>query len=138
MRVLTRGALVRLEAGLDGDRPVLQGVREGGARVSLAGMSDGTRNKLCLGAPPGHAGGLLDERKVEPMPLVVDDILLHFDDNRAAAALTVLGEVSSRAQVLFFTHHSRLVELAPTRCLSPAGPPVRARAVTRAPAVVRA
>jgi hypothetical protein len=26
----------------------------------------------------------------------------------------VLGEVSSRAQVLFFTHHSRLVELART------------------------
>jgi uncharacterized protein YhaN len=114
VRVLTRGALVRLEAGLDGDRPVLQGVREGGARVSLAGMSDGTRDQLYLALRLATLEAYLDERKVEPMPLVVDDILLHFDDDRAAAALTVLGEVSSRAQVLFFTHHSRLVELART------------------------
>lgn len=114
VRVLTRGALVRLEAGLDGDRPVLQGVREGGARVGLGGMSDGTRDQVYLALRLATLEAYLDERKVEPMPLVVDDILLHFDDDRAAAALTVLGEVSSRAQVLFFTHHSRLVELART------------------------
>ena len=46
------------------------------------------------------------------MPLVVDDILVHFDDDRARAALEILGELSERTQVLFFTHHARLVELA--------------------------
>src|SRR4029077_21055610 len=55
------------------------------------------------------------ERYVEtnpPMPLVVDDILIHFDDDRARAALRALGELSKKTQVLFFTHHARLVELA--------------------------
>ncbi len=46
------------------------------------------------------------------MPLVLDDILVHFDDDRAQAALKVLAETSTLTQVLFFTHHSRLLELA--------------------------
>jgi uncharacterized protein YhaN len=43
---------------------------------------------------------------------VLDDVLIHADDERARAALEVLGEVSRRIQVLFFTHHRRIVELA--------------------------
>ena len=46
------------------------------------------------------------------MPLVLDDVLIQLDDHRASAALTVLAEVSRKMQVLFFTHHARLVELA--------------------------
>jgi uncharacterized protein YhaN len=46
------------------------------------------------------------------MPVILDDILIHFDDERARAALEVLGELGRQAQVLFFTHHARLVELA--------------------------
>ena len=46
------------------------------------------------------------------MPLVLDDVLIHFDDGRARAALRVLGEFAATTQVLFFTHHERLVELA--------------------------
>jgi uncharacterized protein YhaN len=46
------------------------------------------------------------------MPLVVDDILIHLDDRRAQASLAVLGELSRNMQVLFFTHHARLLELA--------------------------
>jgi len=46
------------------------------------------------------------------MPLVLDDVLIQLDDQRASAALGVLAEVSRTMQVLFFTHHARLVELA--------------------------
>jgi hypothetical protein len=46
------------------------------------------------------------------MPVVLDDILIHFDDERARAALEVLGTIASTMQVIFFTHHARLVELA--------------------------
>ena len=37
---------------------------------------------------------------------------VQLDDQRASAALAVLAEVSRTMQVLFFTHHARLVELA--------------------------
>jgi uncharacterized protein YhaN len=46
------------------------------------------------------------------LPLILDDVLIHFDDDRARAALSVLGSFSETTQVLFFTHHQRLCELA--------------------------
>ena len=48
----------------------------------------------------------------EPLPFVVDDILLRFDDERALATLEVLVDLSEKTQVIFFTHHHHLVELA--------------------------
>ena len=46
-----------------------------------------------------------------PMPFVVDDILISFDDERASAALAVLAELSRQTQVVFCTYHKRLVEI---------------------------
>jgi uncharacterized protein YhaN len=46
----------------------------------------------------------------------VDDILLNFDNDRAVAALKALADLSRRTQVIFFTHHEHLVEMA-TKCL---------------------
>jgi len=46
------------------------------------------------------------------LPLVLDDILINFDDLRAKATFEVLGKLSQKTQVLFFTHHTRLVEIA--------------------------
>lgn len=73
-------------------------------------MSDGTRDQLYLALRLA-----VIERHLEAgqrLPLVVDDLLLHFDDERARQALVVLAELGCRTQVLFFTHHRHLVELA--------------------------
>ena len=45
--------------------------------------------------------------------IVVDDILVSFDDARAGATLQVLSQLAERTQVVFFTHHQHLLELAP-------------------------
>ncbi|XYH95981.1 AAA family ATPase [Sorangium sp. So ce1128] len=78
--------------------------------VDVSGLSDGTRDQLYLAlrlaSLEHHA------RTGEPMPLILDDLLIHFDDDRARAALGVLGELTGITQVLFFTHHARLCELA--------------------------
>jgi uncharacterized protein YhaN len=37
--------------------------------------------------------------------------LIRFDDERAMAALNILSDLSKKTQVLFMTHHARLVEL---------------------------
>jgi uncharacterized protein YhaN len=47
-----------------------------------------------------------------PLPFVVDDVLVQFDDQRSAAALRILGQLSDRTQVLFFTHHDHLIAIA--------------------------
>jgi uncharacterized protein YhaN len=70
----------------------------------------GTRDQLYLALRLANVQHLAASQEL--MPLVLDDVLVHFDDERAAAALGLLGELASVAQVLFFTHHPRLVELA--------------------------
>ena len=110
-RRLTLGSFASLRTDFDDDdQPVLRGVRAGGSEVGVEAMSDGTRDQLYLALRVATL-----ERYAEhgnPMPVVLDDILVHFDDDRARAALALIGELSERMQVLFFTHHARLVELA--------------------------
>jgi uncharacterized protein YhaN len=48
----------------------------------------------------------------EPLPLLVDDALVNFDDARAQAALKVLADLAATTQVIFFTHHKHMVHLA--------------------------
>lgn len=108
---LTLGRYQRLEVGYDKkDEQVLLCVRPDGREVPVSGLSDGTRDQLYLSLRLATLERYLEHHAA--LPLVLDDILIHFDDDRARAALSVLGELSRRTQVLFFTHHRRLMELA--------------------------
>jgi uncharacterized protein YhaN len=51
-------------------------------------------------------------RDHEPIPFIADDILVNFDNPRATAAIRALAELAKHTQVLWFTHHKHLVELA--------------------------
>jgi uncharacterized protein YhaN len=73
-------------------------------------MSDGSRDQLFLSLRLGGLAKYIEANG--PMPFIVDDVLVHFDDDRSAAALVSLGELSKETQVIFFTHHRHLVELA--------------------------
>ncbi|MFP4584711.1 MAG: AAA family ATPase [Desulfococcaceae bacterium] len=98
----------RVEAFQDGDE--LVGVRHGGELVRMNQMSDGTADQLFLAVRLASLESYI--RHHEPLPFVVDDILVQFDDHRAKATLEVLAELSRETQVIFFTHHRHLLELA--------------------------
>ena len=109
---ITCGSFEGLRADHDPDgAPVLVGVRNGGREtVPVMGMSDGTADQLYLALRLAGLEHYLDAN--EPLPFIVDDILIKFDNDRAAAALQALAELSQKTQVIFFTHHRHLVELA--------------------------
>ena len=108
---LTAGSFAGLRAELDDQgRQVLVGVRPGGEALAVEAMSEGTRDQLYLALKLAALDRHLDSRPA--LPLVLDDVLVNFDDDRATAALLVLAEFSKRAQILFFTHHRHLLELA--------------------------
>jgi uncharacterized protein YhaN len=88
---------------------VLKGVR-GEDLVPVSGMSDGVKDQLYLALRLAALEGQLEGR--EPLPFVVDDILVHLSDARGRATLDVLAELAEKTQVLLFTHHARIVELA--------------------------
>ena len=108
---LTLGSYANLRDELDKDgKPILLGVRPNDIEVSVDGMSDGTRDQLFLSLRIATLEQHL--LKGEPMPFIVDDILIGFDDNRTRVCLEILAELSVSTQVLLFTHHRRVLELA--------------------------
>jgi uncharacterized protein YhaN len=109
---MTLAAFQGVRAEYDGKgNPILVGIRSaGGEAVTVEGMSDGTADQLYLALRLASLEHYLENS--EPLPFVVDDILLRFDDERALATLEVLVDLSEKTQVIFFTHHHHLVELA--------------------------
>jgi len=116
---LTRGAWPQLEVDYDEKgRAELVGVRREALgpgptrRVRIEAMSAGTRDQLFLALRLATLEDALE--RAEPMPLVADDILVHFDDARAQAGLEVLADLGQRTQILLFTHHTRVRDQART------------------------
>lgn len=107
---ITLGSFSGLTVDYEDDRQVLLGVRPDAARVPVTGMSQGTRDQLFLSLRLAAIEQHIEGRG--PFPVIVDDLLVQFDDDRAVATLEVLSELSAKTQVLFFTHHKHLVELA--------------------------
>ena len=107
---MTAGAFDGLSAEFNDAGQVIVGVRPGGARVPVSGMSRGTVDQLYLALRLAAISEAVRAR--EALPLLIDDLLVHFDDTRSAAALQVLAEMARDTQVIFFTHHEHLAALA--------------------------
>ena len=108
---LTQERFVGLEPDYgSSDAPILVGIRKNGDRVALAGMSDGTQDQLYLALRLASLEKFIT--RGEPLPLLVDDALVNFDDYRAKAALKILADLGASAQVVLFTHHQHMVDLA--------------------------
>ena len=113
--LLTDGRYVRLGVGEDGSgRTVLLAIRDDGAtECPVEALSEGARDQLYLAlrvaAIEDHA------RKAEPLPFIADDLLVNFDDARAAAGIALLAELGRTTQVILFTHHDHIAALAAGR-----------------------
>jgi uncharacterized protein YhaN len=108
---LTLGAFSRLIVDFDGDTPRLAGVRAGGAVVTpVEGMSEGTVDQLYLALRIAAVEDAVDQGA--RLPFLADDLFVNFDDDRAAAGFRVLSELARKTQVLFFTHHAHLGDVA--------------------------
>ena len=109
--MLTCGSFRELRADFnEKDEPVLAGIRPNEERIHVDGMSSGTRAQLYLALRLASLEKYTGSS--EPMPFIVDDILVDFDDERSEAALSALAELAKRTQVVLFTHHSQVVEQA--------------------------
>ncbi len=109
-QAITRGAFSGLGAEFNADDvPILVGIRADQTQVPIEGLSDGTRDQLYLALRLAALDRYLDEH--EPMPLILDDLLITFDNERTQAILPQLADLARRTQILLFTHHEHLVEL---------------------------
>ncbi len=82
----------------------VQAVEHGdGTIVAIEDLSTGTAQQLYLAI----RFGLLEHfaQNAEPLPIVMDDILVNFDNERAALAAKSIADLAARHQVLYFTCH---------------------------------
>lgn len=108
---LTLGRYASLTIETDGSTHRLFGLRDDGRTVvDVGGMSEGTIDQLFLAL---RLAAL--EQSVAAgtrLPFLADDLFVNFDDQRSEAGFKVLAELASKTQVLFFTHHPHLADIA--------------------------
>jgi len=112
---MTGGRYIRLVSDDSGKEAVLVALRGTGARIHVDEMSEGTRDQLYLALRLAA----LDFRRQAgvDLPLILDDILITSDEERSASILQALSDAAQSNQVIVFTHHRHVFDLA-TRTLS--------------------
>ena len=110
---MTGGKFTRLTSEEMGNVTILVALRGNGNRVHVDDMSEGTRDQLYLSLRLAA----LDFRRAAgvDLPIILDDILITSDDERALAILEALSESAKVHQVMVFTHHHHIVDLARRR-----------------------
>lgn len=109
---MTAGSFSGLRTTFDGkDAQILVGIRNStGEDVMVEAMSEGTCDQLYLALRLASIEKYVESS--EPVPLVFDDILVNFDDKRVGACLNILFELSKKTQIIYFTHHQHILDLA--------------------------
>ena len=97
-----------------------EGVRRAdGDLHTIAMLSRGTREQLYLALRFGLIDHLATIR--EPMPLVMDEILVDFDATRLPRVRDAIAALAARHQVLFLTFHEDGLGLPGKRIVLPRG-----------------
>ena len=107
---LTLGSFQTLEIDYDGDTPQLMGRRPDGRHVDFEGLSEGTEDQLFLSLR--LAAVEMQLRHAQSLPFIADDLFIKYSDDRATQGFKALGDLAKKSQVIYFTHHDHLVDVA--------------------------
>jgi uncharacterized protein YhaN len=111
MSVITGGRYVRVLAPFGEQRLLVE--RHDGLQLDTSRLSRGTAEQLYLAMRfalvEAHANGQ------DSLPLVLDDILVNFDEERAARCLDCIAQLGGSRQVLMFTCHSYMRDMVSER-----------------------
>ncbi|UUP17095.1 AAA family ATPase [Nitratireductor thuwali] len=115
-QTISRGAYIGLTTQPDRDAEVLVAVSaDGGSKVASA-LSKGTRFQLYLALRVAGYHEFAASNRV--VPFLADDIMETFDDFRAEEAFRLFAKMAHVGQVIYFTHHQHLCEIARKVCPS--------------------
>lgn len=86
----------------------IQVIRSDNRRLQVEELSRGTREQLYLAM---RYAVVQDYEKVVSLPLIMDDVFVHFDRKRVKEALAGLAELAKKHQIIYFTCHEHLLQL---------------------------
>ncbi|MBP2337521.1 uncharacterized protein YhaN [Saccharothrix coeruleofusca] len=78
-------------------------------------LSEGTADQAFLALRLAGIASLQESRVARglpTLPVVLDDVLMTFDDARAAAAIRVMAELAQRWQIIVLSHHTHIRQVA--------------------------
>ena len=103
---ITGGSYHRIIKTIDQDEVLIENDRH--QRKGVLEMSRGTREQLYL----AMRLGLIDEYETrsEPLPAIMDDVFVNFDDERDKHVIEILNSFSQQRQVLVLTCHQRSLD----------------------------
>ncbi len=108
---LTLGRYTGLDTDTDDKgNPFLLARKANDRLLEISSLSTGTRDQLYLALRLAALEQFMGRRG--PLPLVLDDLFVHFDDERTKAGLGVLDHLADTTQVLLFTHHTQVAAQA--------------------------
>jgi uncharacterized protein YhaN len=108
--LISRGAYSKLVTQCSGGSEILIANGADGSSKIASELSKGTRFQLYLALRV--AGYHEFVRAHAPPPFLADDIMETFDDFRAEEAFRLLAGMAGAGQVVYFTHHRHLCEIA--------------------------
>jgi len=129
---LTRGRYTRIWAPLD--RPILRIDNADGETIDVEQLSRGTREQIYLALRLALVAAYA--RRGVRLPMVLDDVLVNFDQDRAAAAAEVLRDFAAAGhQILLFTCHEHIFKLFKSLKAAAQALPSHVAAVVEVPVV---
>ncbi len=112
--LISRGAYRGLTTAPNGQSETLIALGADGGSKEAEQLSKGARFQLYLALRVAGYHELAKSRA--PAPFVADDIMETFDHFRAEEALRLFSEMGRVGQVIYFTHHQHLAQIAKAVC----------------------
>lgn len=112
---LTDGRWVALRAENDGTARRLRVIRADNTPCDTSQLSEGTADQVFFALRLAAVAELHNERAdagESALPLVLDDVLMAFDETRVHRALKILASLAPGLQVIVFTHHQHVADAA--------------------------
>ncbi len=96
----------------DASKPILTGRRHDGSECRREGLSEATSDQLFLSLRVAAIERYCHD--AEPIPFIADDLFVSSDEQRVRPLLQILAELGQTTQVIAFTHHKHVVDIART------------------------
>lgn len=103
---ITNGRYKRIKVSLD-ERDITV-FDPGETSKKIEQLSRGTREQLLISLRLGFIEEY--EIKTEPLPVIIDEVLVNFDPHRAKKTAAILQEFGKKRQILIFTCHPSILE----------------------------
>ena len=103
---ITSGKYKRINVSLDKSEITIFDSRE--ASKNIDQLSRGTKEQLLISLRLGFIEEY--ETKAEPLPVIVDEVLVNFDPTRAKKTAEIFQDFGKNRQIIIFTCHPSMVE----------------------------